>query len=70
MSGIKKVKVHANSSQEKIKEEVEEIEIWIKEKPIEGKANDSIEKRLQKHFKKRVKIVSGFNSKFKKILIE
>lgn len=70
MSGIKKVKVHANSSQEKIKEEVEGIEIWIKEKPIEGKANDSIEKILQKHFKKRVKIVSGFNSKFKKILIE
>lgn len=70
MSGIKKVKVHANSSQEKIKEEVGEIEVWIKEKPIEGKANDSIEKILKKYFKKRVKIVSGFNSKFKKILIE
>lgn len=70
MSGIKKIKVHANSSQEKIEENEDEIELWIKEKPIDGKANSAIEKKLTKHFKKKVKIISGFKSKFKKVQIK
>lgn len=70
MSGKKRIKVHPNSSQEKIEETQDMIEIWIKEKPIEGKANDKINKVLTKHFKKKVKICSGFNSKYKFVIIE
>ncbi len=63
-----KLKVHANSSQEKAsKVSDKEYEIWIKEKPIDGKANSYIEKFLKKelNFKGKVKIVSGFTSKIK-----
>ncbi len=39
------VKLHPNSSQEKIvKISEKEYEVWIKEKPVEGKANNFLEK--------------------------
>lgn len=65
------IKLHPNSSQEKI-EEVEkdkEYEVWIKEKPIDGKANEELIKVLKKYFKKDIKIVSGFKSRKKVIEI-
>jgi uncharacterized protein (TIGR00251 family) len=61
------IKLHPNSSQEKI-EEIEkdkEYEVWIKEKPIDGKANIELAKILKKYFKKNVKIISGFTSRKK-----
>ena len=61
-----KIKVHASSTQEKINKISDfEYEVWIKEKPIDGKANEYLEKFLKKEFGKKVKIVSGFNSKLK-----
>ena len=61
-----KIKVHANSSQERIEKVSEtELEIWIKQKPINGKANDHLEKYLKKYFGKPIKIISGFNSRIK-----
>lgn len=61
-----KIKVHASSSQEKINKVNEnEYEVWIKEKPIDGRANEYLEKFLKKEFGKKVKIVSGFSSKLK-----
>jgi len=63
-----KIKVHANSSQEKIVKIQEGFyEVWIKEKPVEGKANLSLEKFLKKKFGVKCKIVSGFNSKIKSV---
>jgi hypothetical protein len=61
------IKLHPNSSQEKIKEigKDKEYEVWIKEKPIDGKANEELIKVLKKHFKKDVKITSGFSSRRK-----
>jgi uncharacterized protein (TIGR00251 family) len=61
-----KIKVHTNSSREKI-EEVEEdsFEVWIKEKAIDGKANKYLEKYLGKYFGKKVVIKSGFTSRNK-----
>lgn len=61
-----KLKVHANSSREKV-EKISEKEygIWIKEKPIEGKANKSIEILLKEYFGKNCKITSGFISNIK-----
>jgi uncharacterized protein len=67
-----KVKLHPNSSQEKI-EEIEkdkEYEVWIKEKPIDGKANENLIKVLKKYTKKQVRIVSGFTSRKKVIEME
>lgn len=62
-----KIKLHPNSSQEKI-EEIEkdkEYEVWIKEKPIDGKANIELIKVLKKYFKKDVKIIHGLKSREK-----
>jgi uncharacterized protein (TIGR00251 family) len=67
-----KIKLHPSSSQEKI-EEIEkdkEYEVWIKEKPIDGKANTELIKVLKKYFKKSVKIVHGLKSREKVIKLE
>ncbi|OYT41986.1 MAG: hypothetical protein B6U78_02395 [Candidatus Aenigmarchaeota archaeon ex4484_224] len=50
-----------------------EIKIGIKEKPIEGKANREIVKKLAKHFRvstSRVRIIKGLKSREKIIEIE
>ncbi len=62
-----KVKLHPNSSQEKIIEieKDKSYEVWIKEKPIDGKANEKLIKMLKKYFKKDVEITSGFKSREK-----
>ena len=65
-----KVKIHPSSSQEKIERLGDNnYEVWLKEKPIEGKANKSLEKFFKKYFKKTVKIVSGLKSKNKVVEI-
>jgi uncharacterized protein YggU (UPF0235/DUF167 family) len=65
------LKVHSNSSQEKVKKlEDKNYEIWIKEKPIDGKANVFVEKFLKKELGFKCKIVSGFSSKLKVVEIE
>ncbi len=66
------IKLHPNSSQEKIIEieKDKSYEIWIKEKPIDGKANEELVKFLKKYFKKNIEIVSGFNSRKKIIDIQ
>ena len=62
-----KVKLHPNSSKEKIKEieKDKEYEVWIKEKPIDNKANEKLIKILSKHFKRKVSIKSVFTSREK-----
>lgn len=66
-----KIKLHPNSSQEKIvKINGDEMEVWIKEKPIDGKANSYLEKFLKKELGKKVKIISGFSSRNKIIEVE
>lgn len=61
-----RVKLHPNSSQEKIEKVSERFyNIWIKEKPINNKANEKLAKLLKKYFGKSVKIKSGITSRFK-----
>lgn len=61
-----KVKLHPGSSQEKILKLGEgEYEVWIKEKPIDGKANKFLEKFLKKEIGFMGKVVSGFTSRNK-----
>lgn len=65
-----KIKLHPNSSQEKImKLNDKNYEVWIKEKPLENKANIKLIKLLKKHFKKDVKIKSGFKERNKIVKI-
>jgi len=64
------IRLHPNSSQEKIEKISEqEYEVWIKEKPIDGKANAYLEKYLKKYFGKQVKVVKGLKSREKIIKI-
>ena len=61
-----KVKLHPNSSQEKIeKKSKEKYEVWLKEKPIDNKANETLVKVLKKYFGKEVRIKSGLTSRNK-----
>ena len=61
-----KIKVKPNSSQEKIEKiSGDEYEVWIKEKPIDGKANIKLVKILKKYFGRKVEIKSGFTSRKK-----
>ncbi len=68
-----RVKLHANSSKEEIEEKENDVmplyEIWIKEKPVDNKANKRLIKLLKNYFKKDIKIVSGFKSRNKIIKI-
>lgn len=60
------IKLHPNSSQEKIaKITGNKYEIWIKQKPIVGKANIYLERLLKKYFGKSVKIIKGLKSREK-----
>jgi len=61
-----KIKLHPNSSKEEIKQISEkEFEVWMKEKPVDNKANLELIKMLKKYFKKEVEIKSGFTSRNK-----
>ena len=64
------LRVHANSSQERIEKTSDGFEIWIKEKPINGKANTAIIKLFKKKLQKTIKIVSGLTSNNKIIEIK
>lgn len=64
------LRVHANSSQERIEKTSDGFEIWIKEKPINGKANTAIIKLFKKTLQKTIKIVSGLTSNNKIIEIK
>ena len=64
------VRVHPNSSQEKI-EVLDKggLEVWLKKRAVEGKANLDLLKLLKKYFKKEIKIKTGFNSRNKTLEI-
>jgi uncharacterized protein (TIGR00251 family) len=66
------IKVITNSSQEKVEKiDAENYKVWIKEKPIEGKANVSIVKLLKRFFNAdKVQIKSGLSSRKKIVEIK
>lgn len=64
------IKLHPGSSQEKLEKISEgKFEVWIKEKPIDGKANESLVKFLKKQGMK-TKIISGLTSRNKILELE
>ena len=64
------VYVKLRSKEFKIVAEGEEIIVFCKEEPVKGKVNKELIKQLSRIFHKNVKLVSGFTSKQKKVLIE
>ncbi len=63
------VKVKANTSQERI-EKIDDgnFIVWIKEKPVEGRANEAVAKVLAEYFgiaKSGVNLIKGQTSKQK-----
>jgi len=63
-----KVKVHPNSSKEDIRAPrtpTDPLEVWLKEKPLDGKANVKLVKMLKRYFGKPIELKSGFTSRIK-----
>jgi len=53
----------------KIMIEADEIVVFCREEPVEGKVNKEIIKELAKLFHRKVELVSGFSSRQKRLLI-
>ena len=62
--------VKPNSSKFEITVEDEEIVVFCTEEPVRGKVNKELVKEFSKLFHSRVKIVSGFTSRQKRLLIQ
>ncbi len=62
--------VKPRSKEFKIVAEGEETIVFCKEEPVKGKVNKELIKQLSRLFHKNVKLVSGFTSKQKKVLIK
>ncbi|MAG77832.1 hypothetical protein CL616_00540 [archaeon] len=60
-----KIKVKPNPGKQEVIEEGETLVVYLKSQPEKGKANLELLKILKKHFKRDIRIKSGFNSKEK-----
>ena len=67
---ILEIHVKPRSKEFKIAVEGDEIMVFCKEEPVKGKVNKELIKQFSRLFHKNVKLVSGFTSKQKKVLIK
>lgn len=66
------VRVKSGSSHEKVLVDEVGLTVYVKARPIDGKANDAVVKLLSKHFgvaKSQVLILRGLTSKVKHVQI-
>jgi uncharacterized protein (TIGR00251 family) len=66
---VLEVSVKPRSKEFKIVVEGDEIVVFCTEEPLEGRVNKELVKEFSRLFHKEVKLVSGFSSKKKKLLI-
>lgn len=66
---ILEVSVKPRSKAFRIVTEGGEIVVFCREEPVKGKVNKELVKEFSRLFHKRVKLVSGFTSKQKRLLI-
>jgi len=66
---ILEVYVKPKSKEFRIETEGDEIVVFCREEPIQGKVNRELIKEFRRLFRKDVEIVSGFTSRQKKLLI-
>ena len=62
--------VKPQSRQFKIEVEEDELLVFCRESPVKGRVNRELIKELSRLFKRRVRILSGFRSRQKRLLIE
>lgn len=67
---ILEIHVKPRSKEFKIVVEGDEIMVFCKEEPVKRKVNKELIKQFSRLFHKNVKLVSGFTSKQKKVLIK
>ena len=61
--------VKPKSKEFQVKIDKDTLIVWCRETPKKGKVNRELIKELSKLFKRKVKILSGFTSQQKKVLI-
>jgi len=64
------IHVKPQSKQFKIEVEDDELLVFCRENPVKGRVNRELTKELSRLFKRRVRILSGFRSRQKTLLIE
>ncbi len=64
------IRVKPQSKQFKIEIEEDELLVFCRESPVKGRVNRELTKELSRLFKRRVRILSGFRSRQKRLLIE
>jgi uncharacterized protein (TIGR00251 family) len=64
------VHVKPRSEQFEIAVEEDELLVFCRESPVKGRVNRELTKELSRLFKRRVRILSGFRSRQKTLLIE
>lgn len=64
-----KVRVKTNSGVNEINKHKDHYEVKIKAKPKGGEANLEVIKLINKKFKKKARIISGFKSKEKLVML-
>lgn len=67
---ILEVYVKPRSREFRIEADGDEIVVFCREEPVKGKVNKELIKELSRLFNKEVKLVSGFTSKQKRLLIK
>lgn len=67
---ILEVHVKPRSREFRIEADGDEIVAFCREEPVKGKVNKELIKELSRLFNKEVKLVSGFTSKQKRLLIK
>ncbi len=63
------VYIKPNSNKRRIKLEGDKLVVSCRDAPVKGKANRELVKELSRLFNRKVKLISGFHSRQKKILI-
>ena len=64
------IRVKPQSRQFKIEVEEDQLLVSCQESPVKGRVNRELTKELSRLFKRRVRILSGFRSRQKRLLIE
>ena len=63
------VYVKPKSKEFKIEKEDDKLVVFCRESPVKGRVNRELVKELSRLFERRVEIISGFNSRQKRVLI-
>ncbi|PIU62733.1 hypothetical protein COX58_00385 [archaeon CG_4_10_14_0_2_um_filter_Archaea_38_6] len=61
------VKVKTNAKEQSVEKKDNVYVVRLKNKPVKGRANKELLEILEKFFKKKVRIISGFNASVKRV---